>query len=196
MTKDSDDFSAEMAKSGVKPLGKRQGKVPVPARAPRRNPNTAVLREAATTELLQENNPLHYQGVEWLGPHDIVEFRRPGLQHEPFKNLKQGRYDVTAYLDLHSYRIEEAKAALFQFVRSCVAERVRCAIVVHGKGWHSSAQPADEGLGEARKKDVSRMKSHVVHWLKTMNEVQAFSSTQPKDGGTGAVYVLFKSAAR
>jgi DNA-nicking Smr family endonuclease len=194
MTEDGDNFSAEMAKNGVRPLVKRQGKVF--ARVPHQSMNSAVLRKAASTELSQDNNPLHYQGVEWLGPHDTVEFRRPGLQHEPFKSLKQGRYELGACLDLHSYRIEAAKVALFQFVHICIAEHVRCALVIHGKGWHTSVSSAEAQLFEDKTKRVSRIKSHVVHWLKSVNEVQAFSSAQPKDGGTGAVYVLFKSFAR
>lgn len=192
MTKDADDFSAEMEKNGVLPLPKRQGKVAT--RVPVRDVNIVSRRQAATSDFLQDNDPQHYEAVEWLGPHDLVEYRRPGLQHESFKKLKQGRYDVSADLDLHGYRIDEAKTVLFQFIKNCQAQDVRCAIIVHGKGWHSIAAPAMDQYHEDSSKAVSRLKSYVVHWLKSAHEVQACSSAQPRDGGTGALYVLFKKS--
>ena len=70
MTRDKEGFSDEMAKAGVKPLAKRQDKVALPL--PRQNVNTPRLRQAAAADLPQENDPLHYRGVEWLGPHDVV----------------------------------------------------------------------------------------------------------------------------
>jgi len=184
MIKDDEAFGAEMLKSEVKPLARRQGKVLL--RASPKDLNIAVRRQAAAADAPRENDPLHYDGIELLGPHDVVEYKQPGLQREVFKNLKQGRYDIGADLDLHNYRVEAAKKTLFQFVKDCMEQDVRCAIVVHGKGWHSS-----EGKGS-----TSRIKSHVVHWLKTMNTVQAFSSAQARDGGTGALYVLFKKSEK
>ena len=192
MTKDSEGFSAEMAKTGVKPLAKRQEKVLL--HSPRQNLNTPGLRQAAASDFPQQNDPHHYEGVEWLGPHDIVEYKQQGIQHAVFKSLKQGRYEIGADLDLHSYRVEEAKIVLFQFVKDCIEQDLRCAIVVHGKGWHG--QSKGDSLEEDKGKLSSRIKSYTVHWLKSMSVVQAFSSAQARDGGTGALYVLFKKSER
>jgi DNA-nicking Smr family endonuclease len=38
---------------------------------------------------------------------------------------------------------------------------------------------------------------HVVsHWLQRMDDVLAFASARPVDGGTGAVYVLLGNGSR
>jgi DNA-nicking Smr family endonuclease len=38
------------------------------------------------------------------------------------------------------------------------------------------------------------LKGKVNHWLQQRDEVLAFCSARPVDGGTGAVYVLLKRA--
>jgi len=190
---DGNAFRAEMAKSRVKPLKKRQEKVklrPVP-----QNVNVTVRRRAATSDLSQDNDPQYYSGIEWLGPHDVAEYKKDGIQHEVFKNLKQGRYEIGADLDLHSYRVEEARTALFQFVKECVDHEIRYALIIHGKGWHGQRDSVDEEE-EIKGKPRSRIKSYIVHWLKTMDSVLAFSSAQAKDGGTGSLYVLFRKSEK
>ena len=50
---------------------------------------------------------------------------------------------------------------------------------MHGKGLRSG--PAGPVL-----------KNSVQHWLSQWDEVLAFVSAQPRDGGSGALYVLLK----
>jgi DNA-nicking Smr family endonuclease len=55
--------------------------------------------------------------------------------------------------------------------------------VIHGKGRGSGPR------GPVLK--------HVVnHWLRRMDDVAAFATARPVDGGTGAVYVLLAGARR
>ncbi|MGY8862749.1 MAG: Smr/MutS family protein, partial [Pseudomonadales bacterium] len=49
---------------------------------------------------------------------------------------------------------------------------------------------AVQGAGQAI------IKSHVNHWLQQLDAVLAFTSALPKDGGTGALYVLLKKSAK
>jgi DNA-nicking Smr family endonuclease len=66
---------------------------------------------------------------------------------------------------------------LRQFLNDCVTRRLRCVRVIHGKGLRSG--PGGPVL------------KHVVnHWLRKIENVAAFASARPVDGGTGAVYVL------
>jgi DNA-nicking Smr family endonuclease len=51
--------------------------------------------------------------------------------------------------------------------------------IIHGKG--------NTSLGK-----MPVLKGRVNSWLRQKNEVLAFCSARPNDGGTGAVYVLLK----
>jgi len=44
--------------------------------------------------------------------------------------------------------------------------------------------------------DPAVLKSHLVHWLPQLDDVQAFHTAQPKDGGAGALYVLLRKSER
>jgi len=190
------DFIKAMQAQGVRPLKKASRVLlqPIPqstAKGSLRDGVSASLqrrREQAAGEV-SGNMPLGDFVSEWLGPHDVVEFRRSGLQHGTFKELKQGKMRPAATLDLHRCTVAEARQRLTDFVSGCRAEGIRCALVMHGKGFHS--RPSEEELRNG--KAIARIKSFTVHWLQQMPEVLAMSSAQAKDGGTGAVYVLFTS---
>ena len=69
--------------------------------------------------------------------------------------------------------------ALAAFLDRCGHRGARCVHIIHGKGHGSSNQ------GPV-------LKNKVNAWLRQREEVLAFCSAQPKDGGTGAVYVLLR----
>ena len=66
-----------------------------------------------------------------------------------------------------------------QFNNEVTARAVRKCRIIHGKGLSS---PGREPV----------LKRHILGWLKKMDTVIAVSSATPRDGGTGAVYVLLK----
>lgn len=142
----------------------------------------AARREAAVAEA-GEVNFLALSQVELLDSHCPLEFKRPGLQHGVFRKLKQGRYTVDARLDLHRMTVEQAREEVFGFIREAQQYDLRSLMIVHGRGSHSRSGPAI-------------LKSHVNQWLPEFEEVQAFVSAQPRDGGVGAVYVLLKKTTR
>lgn len=108
-------------------------------------------------------------------------YARPGVQHQVLRKLRRGQYSVGAELDLHGLIVPEARAAVASFLHDCLAHRVGCARIVHGKG-----------LGSHQKQPV--LKSKVNHWLQHHDQVLAFCSARHFDGGTGAVYVLLRRA--
>ncbi len=74
---------------------------------------------------------------------------------------------------------EQAKTALARFLRHMEVRGARCVRIVHGKGVSSpGGQPV--------------LKQHLDGWLRQSRQVIAFSSARPRDGGTGAVYVLLR----
>jgi len=110
---------------------------------------------------------------------DELFFARGGLQQRVLRKFRRGQYAIEAELDLHGYTVPEAREALNRFLRAAVQSGKRCVRVIHGKG-----------LGAAGKLPVLKVK--VNSWLRQRDNVLAFSSARPQDGGTGAVYVLLK----
>jgi DNA-nicking Smr family endonuclease len=110
---------------------------------------------------------------------DELLFVRTGVQHRTLRKLRRGEFTVHAELDLHRRTAAEARVLLVEFLHRCQANGARCVRIIHGKG-HGSFQ----------KKPV--LKNKVNSWLQQRDEVLAFCSARPVDGGTGAVYVLLK----
>ncbi len=109
---------------------------------------------------------------------DILSFSRSGLQHKVLKKLRQGKHPIEHALDLHGLTVEQARKELLEFLGECEAAGVSHAIIVHGKGFRSKEKPV--------------IKPMVNRWLRAVDNVLAFHTAQPKDGGSGAVYVLLK----
>lgn len=128
----------------------------------------------------QTDHPFSLEIKEAIAPHEVVGFKRPGFQERMYRKLRAGRCPPEATLDLHGVTVQQAADAIFQFIKSAVARHRRVVKVVHGKGLHSSPQPA-------------LLKSLVAMWLSDMPEVLAFHSAPASAGGTGAVLVFLKN---
>lgn len=139
-------------------------------------------RNAAQADLSTAADPLVESEVLQLEPNAILEFRRTGVQHGVYKQLRMGRYTIDARLDLHRMIVEQARMTVYQFIRDCMQNDIRCALITHGKG---------EG-----RKNSTILKSHLAHWLPQISEVLAFHSAQPQHGGTGATYLLLKKSEK
>ena len=71
--------------------------------------------------------------------------------------------------DFHYYTQRE----IDDFLTQSRSEGLRTVIIVHGKG-------------------SGKLKAVVFSWLKDQENILAFSSAQPRDGGSGALYVLLR----
>ena len=175
--KKSDDDIFREAMGDVKPL-KQDVRVTKPTQ---QDVNAEVRRQAAVAQTAEPKEGLSGDYVKPLSPHDILEFKRPGIQHGVYKNLRLGKYQVDARLDLHRLNVEQARQAVAQFIKDCVNNDIRCALINHGKGVERQPQPA-------------LLKSCVNHWLPQLSDVMAFYSAQKQHGGVGATYVLLKKS--
>ena len=111
---------------------------------------------------------------------DELLFVRPGLQQRLLRRLRRGEFSVRGELDLHGMTVAEAHEQLVAFLRNAQGRGAKCVRIVHGKGRRSRhGRPV--------------LKAKLDHWLRLRDEVLAFSSARPVDGGTGALYVLLKS---
>ena len=167
---DTDLFRDMM--SGVKPLK-------VEERIQPEKPNISPHRRTQTPEEQIESDFVEFAHATDVTPEESLFFARTGLQQRLLKQLKRGDMPVEASLDLHGQTIEEAGKSLTLFLEEAQSVGCRCVIVIHGKGTRSA-----EGRPV--------LKTQVNHWLRESPAVLAFSSTQPKHGGTGSVYVLLK----
>jgi len=119
------------------------------------------------------------EAVEQLSNEDKLSFLSPGMQKNVLRKLRKGHYGLDADLDLHGLTSQQARQQLVRFLQDCVEYGCRCVHIIHGKGYRS------ENYHPVLKNDVNV-------WLRQHKDVLAFCSTPPRDGGTGAVYVLLR----
>lgn len=119
--------------------------------------------------LLQSSTPLEAG--------DVASYRRDNLPPRMFQRLKRGQYSVQDELDLHGATAAQAEQLLRQFLLEAHAHEHGCVRIIHGKGLQA------DGGAPVLKNLVDRM-------LRLRNDVLAFHSAPPAQGGTGAMLVL------
>lgn len=139
-------------------------------------PRQTSLNEAQVIhELLSDAVDLHD-----LETGEELVYVHPGVQRGVLRKLRRGLFSVDGELDLHGMTVPVARQALVEFLRQCQRHHARCVRIIHGKG-----------NGSLGKQPV--LKAKVGHWLRQRNDVLAYSSARPVDGGTGAIYVLLRA---
>lgn len=162
------------AVADVTPL--RQNRVHLRPPGPRPVPRQTLADESRVVEELLT----HELEPDMLETGEELLFARPGVQKRVMRKLRRGLYPPQEELDLHGMTVAVAHQALREFLVESRRHRFRCVRVIHGKGNRSSNR------GPVLKTKVDR-------WLRQWDEVIAYSSARPVDGGTGAVYVLLRS---
>jgi DNA-nicking Smr family endonuclease len=169
-----DDAEREEFRSALKDVRP----LPAPEPPPRPPAPPAQARYAEADELavlaaLAQGTP--EEGEFWTG--DDWVYLRPGLPERLLRDLRRGRMRIQADLDLHGLRVDEARAAVADFLLESRRHRRTCVRIVHGKGLGSPGQ-------------VPVLKRLVGHWLQRYQEVLAFAPARPTEGGSGALRVL------
>ena len=175
-TDDEDTTAFREAMRGVRPLARKPRAPAVKARKP---PPRARFTRRAVDQVLEESLELSPAdlGVEAA---DALSYRREGVRESTLRDLRRGRWRVDDELDLHGMTLKEAKPALREFLARAHASQARCLRIVHGKG-----------LGSGSRGPV--LKNAVNVLLRRDDDVVAFCSARPTDGGTGAIYVLLRA---
>ncbi|HET9835576.1 MAG TPA: Smr/MutS family protein [Rhodanobacteraceae bacterium] len=116
--------------------------------------------------------------------HEIGEellYLREGHSPQLLKRLRRGHFSVGDEIDLHQMDERTARATLDDFLADSRKRGIHCVRIVHGKGLRSgSAGPV-----------LKRMTDRV---LRRRDDVLAFASARPAQGGTGATVVLLRRA--
>ncbi len=107
-------------------------------------------------------------------------FVRAGIQKQLLRKLRRGRFAIGGECDLHGLTVPEARRELAEFINASRGAGRRCVRIIHGKG-----------LGSRNRIPV--LKHKVDKWLRQCDDVLAYCSARPADGGTGALYVLLRS---
>lgn len=187
---EDDDFRAAM--SDVAPLDPRLERA-VRARELELEEKRALPHEVSASQLERQkaalglgpsaadDNPLSLGEVPEVGPREVVEWKKEGVQQQVFARLRNGHYPVQGSLDLHRLSVREARQAVHRFLKLAEAKRWRTVLIAHGRG-EKSPTPA-------------RLKSYVVHWLGQLPAVIAYSSAERRLGGTGATLVMLRKSA-
>ncbi|AHF01309.1 DNA mismatch repair protein MutS [Thiomicrospira aerophila AL3] len=102
----------------------------------------------------------------------------PSLRPQDIQKLKHGHYTHQGMLDLHGMTQDQATQTLNTFLREKLHQGARFVLIIHGKGYNSDAGPI--------------LKQRVIEILESFPSLLGFCSALPKDGGTGALYILFK----
>ncbi|MEW6166297.1 MAG: Smr/MutS family protein [Pseudomonadota bacterium] len=136
-------------------------------------------READDLEVLREM--LLEPDPELLEHGETLQYRAQGVQDGVLRRLRRGHYRLDGELDLHGCNREQARRALTRFLDDAHNADRRCVRVIHGKGNRSpNSGPV--------------LKLLLDSWLRRRKDVLAYCSARPVDGGTGAVYVLLRTA--
>ncbi|MFP5384050.1 MAG: Smr/MutS family protein [Gammaproteobacteria bacterium] len=174
---DADDaelLARELA--DVKPLAVDARIPPVRRRLDR---ETVRARQAAASESRTDDSGLAgtLAHITPVAADARLEFHRTGLQLRQWQKLRKGQIPWQLAVDLHGATRAEAMSAVNRLISQAQEEQANCIRVVHGKG-----QAAD-GL---------TIKADLNHWLRRHDQVLAFCSALPGDGGAGALYVLLR----
>ena len=179
-TPDNEDEAAfRQAMAGVRPLKQEARITPVKKKV------AAVTARRQKKPVATENHPF----FTFSDPADLRDvhsdeslfFARAGIQQKVAKRLRRGEYLPEEELDLHGYTVNEARTALAEFIADCKKQHIRHTRIIHGKGFRSEDR-------------IPVIKTHVAYWLPQHPDVLAFASCLAKDGGSGALYVLLRSA--
>ncbi|MFA6698671.1 MAG: Smr/MutS family protein [Thiomicrospira sp.] len=109
-----------------------------------------------------------------------LEFYQKGFRLQDLTRLRKRVFELDASLDLHGDDELSAQQRLSHFIQHQYQLTHRYLLVIHGKGHNAQ-------------NDYPILKNLVNQQLRYYKEVLAFTSALPKDGGTGAVYVLLKA---
>lgn len=115
-----------------------------------------------------------------VGPYDLLDWKKDGVQDGVYRKLRLGKYEVEARLDLHRKSVAQARVEMFRFLQTALNHGMRTLLISHGKGDKSDTP--------------GKLKSYVAQWLLQIPQVIAFHTAQPRHGGYGAVYVLLQKS--
>jgi DNA-nicking Smr family endonuclease len=112
-----------------------------------------------------------------------------GLDKRTAERLRRGQMVIEARIDLHGMRQDEAHRALLSLIDRADRGRLRCLLVITGKGIRRAEDH------DFRPEAIGVLKHAVPRWLAEpalRPRILAVAPAQPRHGGSGALYVLLR----
>jgi DNA-nicking Smr family endonuclease len=177
---DPETFAIYM--SGVRVLEDRVNRIPTTASRIERAAPPAEPSRDPDDDARSRMRSLVIEGIrfETTDDGDRIEGRRLDVDPRELRRLRRTRYAVDGKLDLHGFRLEDARAAVEAFVRKRQVDGDRIVAIVHGKGSHSP-------------RGYAVLRGEIAAWLsqgRLARHVAAFSTAPDAEGGAGALLVL------
>lgn len=173
-----DEDDAALFRSAIGPVKPLADAPPAP---PRKAPPKPRARMAERDEIDARTEFQRGLDEMELQAGDALSYRREQLPSRVFQRLKRGQFSAQDELDLHGATALQAEGLLRQFLKEAHDHDFGCVRIVHGKGLQSPD-------------NAPVLKNLVDRLLRQRNDVLAFHSAPPAQGGTGAVLVLLKRA--
>lgn len=142
---------------------------------------TPVVEKPAPRKKEKAEKPVLPVSAKAISP---ITHQPPSLDRRSAERLRKGQMPIEATLDLHGLNRESAYDALVRFITGAAARKIRCVLVITGKG-------APEPLAE----ETGILKQKTPEWLGTpplRDLVLKVQAAKPKHGGAGAFYVLLR----
>lgn len=139
-------------------------------------------RKAAEQEMEYDPNYLSMEYVDLVKPDEDFAYKKDGVQEGVYRNLRLGKYQMDATLNLLGKTLTEARSQLFHFVEDCHKRGIRTLLIHHGMGRNSKPHPAI-------------LRSYVFKWLPQIPVVLACHTAQKHHGSYSATYVLLQKNA-
>jgi DNA-nicking Smr family endonuclease len=123
----------------------------------------------------------HGNGFEVADTPEYIEGTMYHVHPEVARRLHQGDFSIQAYIDLHRFKVADARETFERFIKWAVATGKNGVLIIHGRGLSSPSEPV--------------LKQKVVEWLTRgpwRKWVAAYATARSCDGGAGATYVLLR----
>lgn len=130
----------------------------------------------SNAELLLNNIP----DDQWVGRDCTLHFSRTGVNHRQLNRLKMGKVRPQMRIDLHGMSAIDAQSMAHSCLEQAKIEGLQCVLIIHGKGSYNPNDPP-------------KIKNLLNQWLPSREDVVAFHQSCPRDGGSGALYVLLSN---
>ena len=145
---------------------------------------------AITRPPKKPRKPVRERVIEALPSFSQGKPRSGDLDRRSEDKLRRGQMRIEGRLDLHGLGRDAAYDALQRFILGAFSEGKRCVLVITGKGLPKTSET--DWVDHAPK---GVLKQNVPIWLSEAPLVDILLKSykaQPKDGGSGALYVYLR----
>lgn len=171
----SRDFENLMLGEGVKPLTKSNR---ISTRELLRRGDTETLAERRRAAE-GDTERFKLEPTQLLNPLDPIGWKRDGVQEGVYRNLRLGKYQADARLDLINLHLSEAVDEVPGFIQQSQQLGLRTVMI-------------SLGIGKSEADQANLLRSCLALWLPKIDQVLAFHSAQPQHGGLSALYLLLR----